>query len=312
LKQKGFSMLLGALVLLINYASGGISTGVIKVLVTLAPPLLALGIRTTLGGLLLFPFCLFFVKKKKIFLLKHAPMYVIKGSFFRVFLPSAIAYWAVQYMGAAKLALFYNFCPFIIYIFSYFMLGEELTRRKLLGIIIGFTGVIPILRTTSVVKELAFQQIFSVSLPEIAVVIAMTSLSYGCIELRRTVTMQPDLSLHAMSAHDSFFGGLLALAFAFITNSSRSIPEPVTFMKWAFLNILLITVIGRPTYSFLLRKYSATLLAIGGLSTPFFTAIFAWFYFGETVSIEFFLATFIILIGCLIFYSEEQRIAKKL
>jgi drug/metabolite transporter (DMT)-like permease len=47
----------------------------------------------------------------------------------------------IRYTIASNAALLYATTPIIVLVFSRFFLGERLTRRKILGVVLGFTGV---------------------------------------------------------------------------------------------------------------------------------------------------------------------------
>lgn len=231
--------------------------------------------------------------------------------FFKSFLPSFLSYWAVQYVSAAKFTLFYNFCPFITYILSYFFLGEQLSKRKMWGVMIGFTGIIPIIVAKSRGSELLLTEIFKVSLPEIALLLSMTSLSYGCIETKKIVTAQPNINIWSLTASDSLIGGSIAL---FVSSffKEKYVIHSMSHFIWAMIGMTIITtfIVG-PLYTFLLKHFSATLLSVGGFSIPFFTAFLGWLFLGETIGAELYLSTLFVVAGMIIFYQEEKLFKKK-
>src|SRR3990170_3235791 len=53
--------------------------------------------------------------------------------------------WGIQYMASAKACLIYSLSPFLASLVAYLVLKETLTKKKWLGLLVGFIGLIPIL-----------------------------------------------------------------------------------------------------------------------------------------------------------------------
>ena len=241
----------GALAL--HFMAIGFTTTIIKILVTCATPLLALGLRNTVGGILLILSSLVF-SSKRTNLLKYIPKRTILGATFRVLIPSAIGYWAMQYVSAAKFAFFYNLCPFVTYILSYLLLGELMTRRKLLGMSIAFAGTIPILMTRASKVEQELTHFFSISLPEVGIVIVILSLCYGCILMRQLVIDKEQYSILAITGYDSLLGGGTALIFAYILPCHQEMYKLPEFILWGSIMTVVAGLFVRPIYAVSARR----------------------------------------------------------
>ena len=89
-------------------------------------------------------------------------------------LPSLFKAYALKYMLTSKASFFGSLDPFVTAVYAYFLLSERLSKKKILGIIIGFTGTLVFLyshRPPASEQELMAWWVFSY--PEIAALLAM-------------------------------------------------------------------------------------------------------------------------------------------
>jgi drug/metabolite transporter (DMT)-like permease len=298
--------------LVTNYLLVACSSIIVKVITMISnPPIITMGIRSTIGGLGLLVVAHFFRRGRKVFIFSDMPRELIKIGVFKSFLPSFLLYWAVQYVSAAKFTLFYNFCPFMTYILSYIFLDEKLTKKKVCGVLIGFMGIIPIIIARSSGNEMLLAELFKISLPEVALFISMTSLSYGCIEIKKIVTERPNINIWSLTAYDSLIGGSIALLVSSFFKEKYVISSMPHFIGAMVGMTIITTFIVGPLYTVLLKHFSATLLSVGGFSIPFFTALLGWLFLGETIGPELYFSTLFVIAGTLLFYQEERALSKK-
>ena len=291
-----------------QYVSSASASLFLKMLVTVAPPFLALSIRGLLGGTVLMLFA--YVRKVHVsFLFKQIPVQLIKGALFRVFLPSALAYWALQYVTATKLSLFYNLNPFIAALFSYLLLGELITRKKMMGIVLGFGGLIPLFIAKSPFEKVFTTQPCYSLLPELAILASMICLSYGWIEMKKLLTTRPDISVYVISAYDVLLGSILAFITSYFFEQTAM--QLTSMGHFVFLIIgatICIVLIANPLNAWHLRRHSPILMSIGSLTVPFFTALLSWIFLKHTIGWEVVASTLFVLVGFMIFYQEEHRL----
>ncbi len=60
-------------------------------------------------------------------------------------------------------------------------------------------------------------------------------------------------------------------------------------------------------YSYLLKKYSATLISLGGLLAPLSAGFTSWLLLGEKITVDSLVSAILIVIGFLIFYLDEIK-----
>jgi drug/metabolite transporter (DMT)-like permease len=176
-----------------------------------------------------------------------------------------------------------------------------------LGLLVGFSGFIPILLTQTVSEE-STGQLFFLSWAEIAVICAAVCSVYGWILLRQLVKENGYSPLMANGLSMLMGGGMALMHSAAVENWN---PVPVSsyipFFECAILLIIISNLIAYNLYGFLLKKYTATFMSFAGFTTPLFTALFGWFFLGETVTWPFYLSAGIVFSGLLVFYQEELK-----
>ncbi|MCC5832227.1 MAG: EamA family transporter [Chlamydiales bacterium] len=272
-----------------------------------APPIFLTGVRMFLGGLVILSFLGLF--KRDDFKIRKDHLFpLVLLSISAVYLTNVFEFWGLQYLTAAKACFIYSLSPFLSALFSYFQFKEKVSSRKLLGLIVGFIGFIPVLLNQSGAEELLGGFSF-LSWAEIALIIATVTSVYGWILLRK---LGKDEGMSPLMANGSSMciGGLFALIHSLFADSWT--PTPITnysgFFQGVFLIIIISNLICYNLYGWLLKRFTATFLSFAGLMTPLFAALFGWLVLGETVSWTFFLSVAIISFGLWLVYSEELRL----
>ena len=102
-------------------------------------------------------------------------------------------------------------------------------------------------------------------------------------------------------------GGFFAFIHSLIVEPWDPVPAtnlPTVFICSLFL-ILVSNCICYNLYGYLLRRFSSTFMSFAGLTTPLFTVLFGWIFFGEVATIGFYASYIVVFIGLLIFYQQE-------
>lgn len=225
-----------------------------------------------------------------------------------VYLTNAFEFWGLQYLTAAKACLIYSLSPFIAAFLSYLQFREKLTKRKVIGLVIGFLGFSPVFLFDSG-SEATLGGLLFFSWAEIALILATIFSAYGWVLLRK---LGKDEGMSPLMANGSsmLIGGLFALAHSFFSESWA--PTPVTehgeFLKWVLLIVLVSNLICYNLYGWLLKRFTATFLSFAGLTTPLFAALWGWIMHKESLPWPFFLAIVVVSLGLWLVYSEELRL----
>jgi drug/metabolite transporter (DMT)-like permease len=277
-----------------------------KILITFASPMYVIGIRMTLAGSILSFLALLFTKNRHRFD-RLSQWHLAQVSFFGICLPYLLRYWSLQYLPVIKTAIIYNTAPFASFIFSYFLLKERSSWRKWLGLGIGFIAILPVLIAG---RDIGKQAISFLSLPEMAMIVAVFSFSYSWVIMKKLV-MRTQASPFVINGIVMFFGGLLALLASFTLETNHVIKQPTEFMLWLILIMLITNVICYNLYTYLLNKHSATLLSLAGLAAPVSAAITSWLYFNEKLTWDTAVSGVLVLTAFCVFYYEELKHANE-
>jgi drug/metabolite transporter (DMT)-like permease len=278
-----------------------------KTTLEFSPPIFLTGVRMLFAGIIMLAFLSLF-RRRDLSLKKHQLFPLILFAISAVYLTNIFEFWGLQYLTAAKACFIYSLSPFLAALFSYFQFKERITSKKLLGLIIGFVGFVPVLLSQSGAEQLLGGVSF-LSWAEIALIIATVTSVYGWILLRK-LGKDEGMSPLMTNGTSMFLGGIFALLHSLFTEEWH--PLPVTnylgFFQGVFLMIIISNLICYNLYGWLLKRFTATFLSFAGLTTPLFAAFFGWLILSETVSWTFFISVGIISLGLWLVYSEELRL----
>lgn len=259
-----------------------------------------------IAGIVMLAYQYFREPKRFVFLKKDAFFFLALG-FFSIYLTNVLEFWGLKYLTSFKTCFIYSLSPFVSALLSYFLFADKMNWKKWIGLLIGFSGFIPILLATTQDEEMA-GHIFVLSWAEVAVIIAAVSSVYGWILLKQLVADRNYTPFMANGVSMAIGGGL-ALSHSFFVETWDPFPisDVVPFLECAILLIIISNLICYNLYGFLLRKYTPTFMSFAGFTTPFFTALFGWLYLEEQVTLPFYISGIIVLLGLIIFYLEELK-----
>lgn len=270
-------------------------------------PFFLIGSRMTFAGVILLVHQFIWNRKAFTFKLKHFKYLFLLG-FLNIYLTNIAEIWSIQHMVSSKACLIYSLSPFLAAAVAYVVLGEVLTAKKWLGFVIGILGLIPTFMVRTQSEELAGNLAF-ISLPEIAMLIAVFCSVYGWILLKK-VTQEYEYSPLMANGISMTIGGVLALTHSYFAGESWA-PLPVTdfgaFFRNSLAMCLISNIICYNLYGYLLKRYTATFMSFAGLITPFFASFFGWVFLGEGITWHFFVAVAVFSVGLTIFYNEELK-----
>ncbi|MBA2727636.1 MAG: DMT family transporter [Parachlamydiaceae bacterium] len=281
-----------------------------KVALEYSPPLFLVGSRMLTAGALIILYYLFSNRHeiRKIFSINRTAILTLVGlAFFNIYLTNACEVWGLQYLSSAKTCFIYSLSPFASALFSYFLFSEQMSKQKWLGLTIGFLGFIPIFMSQSTEEELT-GSFWIFSWAELAVCVAAVSSVYGWILLKKLIQVDQISPLFA-NGLSMLLGGTMALGHSALVENWDPVPvtEYLPFIECSILLILVSNFICYNLYGHLLKKFTATFMSFAGFTTPLFTALFGWLYFGEVVTSAFFFSMTIVFSGLLLFYREELK-----
>lgn len=279
-----------------------------KAALSYSQPIFFIGMRFAIGGALTMLYLYFFDRKSFSWLPKAHRWAFIQVALIQIFFAYTLEYWSMQYVASSKVALFFTMTPFYTVLFSQFLLGEKMTRKKFLGLLIGFVGMIILMITNSPTSESLAGSFSGISLPEVALLVAVIAYAYGWVVKRSMVTTY-EMNPLAVNGLTTFYGGLVTLLVSPCIDTWH--PGPVSqvgpFIPLMIAMIVIGNLFGFNVYTWLLKRYSATLVSFVGFTDSLYAALYGWLLLGEKIAPAFFVSFMIITLGLYIFYQEELR-----
>lgn len=288
-----------------------------KIAIQNSEPLFFTAIRMFTGGIIILSYQYFNNKRNFKNIISHSSSYfyyIFLLAVFNVFLANATECWALKYLNSANACFIYSITPFISALLSYFLFNEYISKKKLLGMIIGTIGFIFMLLTESNVNV---ECLLLISWPDLYMLIAAIATSYGWIAMRQLINKLKsdnqtqefsDFMLVFANSTSMIIGGLISFSLSLLFEDKSNLFNFNQEFIISFLGMILVSnIIGYNLYAYLLKKYSATLMSFVGFIEPAFTAFYGYILLGETVTFNFWLACLIVILGLYIFYVDDLK-----
>ncbi len=223
-----------------------------------------------------------------------------------IYLSNVFEIWGLMHMSSAKACFIFSVSPFLSGLFSYVMFKEILSKKKWLGMLVGFLGLIP-LQIHSFAES--SEHTAGMRLGELALLFGVVMAVYGWILLKQIITRHGQSLLLANGAA-MLIGGTMALVHSYFAGEKWA-PVPVHNMDYFLINVLAMCLISNiicyNLYGYLLKRYSATFMSFAGLITPLFASLFGWLFLDETMSWHFLVSFALFVIGLSIFHRDEVK-----
>lgn len=269
-------------------------------------PFFLVGSRMLFAGLVLLGYLMIRYKPKAInFKLKHLSGLVLLA-LSQIYLTNIFEIWAIEHMVSSKACLLYSLSPFVSALVAFLVLKETLSRKKMLGMLIGFMGLLPIIFAQTQ-EEISTGTFLIFTMAELAMVGAVFCSVYGWIMLKKVMS---DYEYSPLLANgiSMTIGGVLALTHSYIAGENW-MPIPVTEVQPFVINTLIMCLISNlicyNLYGHLLKRFTATFMSFAGLVTPLFASLFGFIWLHEMITWHFFVSIALFTLGLIIFYREE-------
>lgn len=224
-------------------------------------------------------------------------------------IPAYLKAYALTTMPAAKQTLIGSIDPFITAFYAYMLWGEPITRRKMLGIAIGFCGIAVSLIAQSP-EDALWHSWFFISWPELASIASVAAGRYGWILVQNIMKRERYLP-HEVTSITMGVAGLGALLLAWNSPSAPHFINVAPDQIWMFLSVLCYTVFignifGYTAYSYALKAHSSTIVSLVGLSMPILVALIEWMVGLNAPPAYFFTSVGLLAIGFAIFFNVDS------
>ena len=277
-------------------------------------PILFIGIRMTLGGLLLIGYLKYY--KQFAWRLERRHWSLFAGIvLFHIYCAYIFEFIALRDMTSSKACLLYNLSPFLTAACAYFFFAERMSGKKWLGLFLGCAGFLPTLLAPSPSEG---RQVLFLTEPEFLLLLSVLSSVIGWMIMKRLI-VQEGYSPVQVNGVGMLFGGLCALGTSFLVEGMPSLAGTSPYILntimivavYTFLLIVVANVIFYNLYGYLLSQYSTTFLSFAGFVCPLFAAAYGSLFLGEVVPSGFFVSILLVFIGLFIFYQQELVHIKK-
>jgi drug/metabolite transporter (DMT)-like permease len=205
--------------------------------------------------------------------------------------------WVAIRMGlsAGLAALIVNLQP-VLTACLFFLTGERITRRQVVGIVVGFAGVLVVLA-----GKLATATFLVV--PVLLCVLALLGNTLGVIYQKRFVP-QFDLRSGQVIQFAASLLATLPLALAFESFNVRWTSDVIIAMLWS---VFILSGIGISLMFYLLRSGSVTKVTSMMYIVPALTALMAWILFDERLTWNVIAGMIVTLVGIYLVVNTNQK-----
>ncbi len=279
-----------------------------KLALQFSTPLFFTGARMILASALILGY-LFIKKRDQMSLSRKQFIPIVLLAILSMYFTNALEMYGLKHLSAAKTCFIYSLTPFFSAFFSYLHFNERMTKKKWIGLIIGFLGIAPIFFTQTGSEGL-LRSMFFISLPEIAIIGATLFSVYGWV-LLRVLVKNNSLSPLTANGWSMLIGGALALTHSYFLDSWLPVPIAAGGMGGFLQGTILITLISNifcyNLYGYLLKKYTATLMGFIGLLSPIFASLSEWILLKTPPSPIIIISTLVVVSGLWMVYQEELK-----
>lgn len=290
------------------YALFGFTFTLGKIVLFYSTPFFVVATRMIIGGLILGAYLTWYHKVKCWPARKDIWLY-LQFIFFNICIFYGARSWALapaQGLSTGKAALLMNLSPFFTALFAYFFLKEKLTSYKIVGLVIGFAGMIPVGLSKSTPEEALNSSMIYFSTPELIFIFAVACLSYSMIVMQQLVKHR-GISPMLANALCMITGGLTMGITSVAVGEQMIFGDPVLFWTVISLQIIVSNILCSNLQAFLLRTYSTTFLAFFSFISPLCASIYGALLLQEEITWHFFASFFIVILGLTIFYLDDIK-----
>lgn len=268
------------------------------------PPLMMIAVRSMTSGIILYSISKF-KGKEKINRENIVPLITLGAMFFLVG-HGALA-WAQQYVPSGMAAVLVSAEPlWIIGIEWFFLKDTRVKRRGIVGLLLGFGGIVYLISSTST-GSISDNNILASAL----IVVCTLSWGGGAVYSRvANVPKSPVLS----SGMELIFGGTLVLITSIIIGEpSQFHLSQVTLKSFLGLIYLIIfgSVIAFSAYIWLLGHTSATRISTHTYVNPIIAVFLGWLLANEQITLALLIASTIIIISVYLVLYDQHLERKK-
>ncbi len=265
-------------------------------------PIFLIAVRLLICAVLLFMLHAGF---RRSFFIERKDRWLFGGMSFFLFYSYVPSFAVLSHIESTKWALIYTLTPFCTALISYVHKLERMTWLKIIGLCIGFIGILPVLIVDP--KGTSFGTFWNVSWPEIVVILCMVSYSYGWVMATRLVK-ERGYNTFLVNGAGMLFAGVGALATSPLIDTWSPSPVYAIWPAVGVMSLLVVaTLLAYTINTYLLRYYTVTFLMFLMFVDPIYVALYGRIFLKEPFQWHFFLSVGLVFFGLSLFYKEELK-----
>lgn len=278
-----------------------------KFAIHIAQPVFLTGMRMVCAGLISYGIhkVLYYSKSQFRLLSLFDCLILVLLAIFNVYITNAGEFWALQYLSAGKTSFIYNVSPFFVLIFSAFIFKERVSTKKIFGMIIGFTALMPMLINTPEIIDTT-RHCGWLSVAEIIMICASAATALGWTLMKYFVHKEV-FTPYFLNGISMTLGGIMCLIHAYIYEQRPLIiaGNLYDFIWYMSLMMVIQNIVAYNLHAYLLRYHSATLIALFSFVMPLITVVMGNALLNEPITSIFIVCSIGVALGLFIFYQEE-------
>lgn len=248
----------------------------IKIGLESLPPFLSLGIRFFVA----FLFLAVYIRLHKIKFPRDLREHLFFLTFGMINFTGgyAFVYWGEQYIASGLTSVLFSIMPFYVLIISWRLFPQDhISWHKLLGVSLGFIGLIIIFRDQLILQDMNKNVIYGM----LAVLIAPLFSAFGAVLGKKAASRMNPFVLNTLPL---FYSSVFFFILSLITERSMN---PVFDTK-AILSILYLGLFGTSIafvmYFWMLKNTSVIMMSMITYVTPPLALIWGWIFMAESIS----------------------------
>jgi drug/metabolite transporter (DMT)-like permease len=223
-------------------------------------------------------------------------LYVLMG-FMSFVIPFGLVYWAEQFVPSGLASVLFGVYPFFVAIFSYYRLpNEPIGIFKMLGMALGFVGIIVI-----------FSDTFTFDFSNLILGMFAVSLS-GIMQAWIAVTLKNfgrHLNPLSMNFVPMLIAGIVGILAGFLFEDLSAIKIDIKAVVSVLYLAFFGGVITFTSFYWLLKRINVLLLSLIAFITPIVALLLGWIFYNETLTQLHIIGSSLVLTGLLVANSQS-------
>ncbi len=279
-----------------------------KFAIQVSQPIFLTGIRMICAGILSYGIHWVWYKDIEFPKLHRADWGVIVLlALFNVYITNAGEFWSLQYLSAGKTSFIYNISPFFVLLFSVFLFAESVTVKKIIGMVIGFISLMPMLMGQEGPADTTARFGF-LSVAELIMLCSSAATALGWVLMRHFI--HKNFTPYFLNGISLTLGGLMCLlhAYAFEPRPFVLAGSIQEFLWYMLIMMFIQNIVAYNLHAHLLHSYTATLIALISFIMPLMTVVMGAMFLSEQITAKFFICSAGVALGLFVFYQEELKL----